>query len=116
MSYRMSFLGASFVLALFVAGCGGGKDKAATPDPGKPAAPAKAETPKAPLIEKKVIADWCPEHEIPESICSMCSEKYAEECKKKNDWCKEHNRAESQCFICHPEAKAKFAAMKPKDK
>lgn len=54
--------------------------------------------------------DWCPEHGIPESICSMCDAKVAAERKKAGDWCAEHDRAKSQCFVCNPKLKEKFAA------
>lgn len=52
--------------------------------------------------------DWCGEHGVPESACSMCGA--ATEFKKKGDWCDKHDRAMSQCFVCKPELKAKFAA------
>jgi hypothetical protein len=54
--------------------------------------------------------DWCAEHGVPVSTCSMCSAKVAAECKKKGDWCDKHDRALSQCFICNPKLKEKFAA------
>lgn len=73
-----------------------------------------AETPKAPLIEKTKIADWCPEHGVPESVCTLCNPKLIAEFQAKGDWCKEHAVPESQCFTCKPELKAKFAAMAPK--
>jgi hypothetical protein len=88
--------------ALFFAGCGDDKPK-----------------PKASGQDNKDVTNvedphggwWCPEHGIPEEICSMCSAKYARECKDKGDWCEEHNRAKSQCFKCDPSLKEKFAAM-----
>jgi len=95
-----------------LAGCGSEPIKA--PPVKSPAA--AAEKTKLPLIPIVEIADWCPEHGIPESICSMCSVKYADECKKQNDWCKEHERAKSQCFVCHPDLKEQFAKMKPAEK
>ena len=95
-----------------LAGCGSEPIKA--PPVKSPAA--AAEKTKLPLIPIVEMADWCPEHGIPESICSMCSVKYADECKKQNDWCKEHERAKSQCFVCHPDLKEKFAKMKPAEK
>lgn len=53
---------------------------------------------------------WCGEHGIPEEECSMCSAKFAKECKAKGDWCDKHDRAKSQCFICDPTLKEKYAA------
>ena len=54
---------------------------------------------------------WCKEHGIPEAECSMCSAKFAAECKEKGDWCEEHNRAESQCFKCDPTRAEKYAKL-----
>ena len=54
---------------------------------------------------------WCAPHGIPEEECSMCSVKYAAECKEKGDWCVEHNRAESQCFVCDPTRAEKYAKL-----
>jgi hypothetical protein len=54
---------------------------------------------------------WCEEHGVPESMCSLCSQKVAAQCKKDGDWCKIHNRAQSQCFKCDPTKYAKYEAM-----
>lgn len=72
------------------------------------------EKPKAPLIKKAELADWCPEHGVPESICTRCNPELIDGFKKKGDWCKEHGMPESQCIACHPELKAKFEKMAPK--
>ena len=94
--------------AVLVAGCGNSSSTA-------PAPAARAdEPPKAPLVNKTEIADWCPEHGVPESICSRCNTKLVAEFQAKGDWCKEHRLPESQCFSCHPGLEAKFAAMAPK--
>jgi cobalt-zinc-cadmium efflux system membrane fusion protein len=60
-------------------------------------------------------ADWCAEHEIPESICTKCNKKLIADFKKKGDWCKEHDLPESHCTICNPDVKEKFLALKPKE-
>lgn len=91
-------------------------------DTEKPAATGAAKTeskptkekPRQPLIKKQEIADWCPEHGVPESVCTRCNPSLIEGFKKKSDWCKEHDLPESQCIQCHPELKEKFEAMKPK--
>lgn len=103
-------------MVLLVGGCGNGSSSFKSPSKSEDKSPTVAapKSPKTALVPKIEVADWCGEHGIPESICSMCSDKVADECKKKGDWCKEHNRAESQCFVCHPENKAKYEAMKPK--
>lgn len=80
----------------------------------KPAAAPPAEKPQAPLLQKKEIADWCPEHVVPESICTRCNSELIAGFKKKGDWCTPHDLPETQCFKCHPEREAKFKAMAPK--
>lgn len=95
------------ILCLAIAGCGKSEE------PTKPATP-KPEAPKTPLIQKTEIADWCPEHTVPESICTRCNASLIPEFQKKNDWCKAHSLPDSQCFTCHPELEAKFKAMAPK--
>lgn len=103
-------------LPLSVGGCdcGGNKATGNAESPATAAKPAPAETPKAPLIKKAEIADWCPEHGVPESICTRCNAELIDGFKKKGDWCKEHDLPESQCLACHPELKDKFEKMKPK--
>lgn len=73
------------------------------------------EKPKEPLLKKQEIADWCPEHGVPESICTRCNPALVNGFKQKGDWCKEHDLPESQCVQCHPELKEKFEAMRPKE-
>lgn len=73
----------------------------------------QGETPKPatqPIIPVKTVADWCPEHGVPESICTRCNESLVAGFKAKNDWCNEHGLPDSQCFKHHPELKEKFAA------
>lgn len=79
--------------------------------------PAKTEQAKATTPDKAAAkkADdhshwWCGEHGIPEEECSMCSAKYAKQCKANGDWCEKHDRAKSNCFVCDPSLKEKFAA------
>jgi hypothetical protein len=95
------------VMTLFAA-CGG-DSKAPSP-----AAPPVA--PKAPLIEKTQVVDWCPEHGVPESICTRCNASLVDSFKKKGDWCTKHELPDSQCLTCHPELEAKLKAMAPKKK
>lgn len=75
--------------------------------------PVAPEKPKEPLIKKAEVKDWCPEHGVPESICTRCNSELIDGFKKKGDWCAKHGLPDSQCFDCHPELKAKFEAMKP---
>ncbi len=110
MKIRIPFVSVplALVAATLVVGCGDSSSKT-------PAPTAHANEPaKAPLVHKAEIADWCPEHGVPESICSRCNTKLVAEFQAKGDWCKEHSLPESQCTTCHPDLKAKFAAMAPK--
>lgn len=95
------------VAFLLVGGCGQASNKAAEKG-GKTESPKEGKTAQAESEHNFKGRDWCGEHGVPESVCSMCGA--AAEFKKKGDWCKEHDRGESQCFICKPELKAKFAA------
>lgn len=70
--------------------------------------------PRAPLVQKAEVVDWCKEHVVPESVCTRCNASLVATFQEKGDWCKEHGLPESQCIECHPELKAKFEAMAPK--
>lgn len=105
MSLIKKWVPLALVITLLAA-CGG--------DPKPPAAQPNA--PKAPLVEKAQVADWCPEHGVPESICTRCNASLVESFKKKGDWCAKHDLPNSQCFVCHPELEAQFKAKAPKDK
>jgi hypothetical protein len=90
---------------LVAAGCSE-SDKKATPD--KPEEKKGAEVVKKPLIQKAEVADWCPDHGVPESICTRCQAD-PKPFIAKGDWCKKHELPDTQCFVCHPELQAKFA-------
>lgn len=47
-------------------------------------------------------ADWCAEHRIPESVCTLCNPELIAGFKAANDWCVEHNLPESACRSCNP--------------
>ena len=64
-------------------------------------------------MQKREVADWCPEHGVPESICSRCNDSLVAGFKEKGDWCEKHGMADSQCFTCHPELEAEFLKKKP---
>lgn len=100
MSLKTIFAAMVLGLALLSLGCGGG-----TPPP-----KVKADKKEASNPHNYKGRDWCVEHGVPESKCSLCDEKYAAECKKKGDWCDKHDRAKSHCFICKPELQKEFAA------
>ncbi|RIK63129.1 MAG: hypothetical protein DCC65_16380 [Planctomycetota bacterium] len=108
-----SFLLVLFSTPLMMGGCDCGGDAHTKSEAPKVESP-PAEPPKAPLVKKPEIVDWCVEHGVPESICTRCNAALIEGFKKKGDWCKEHGLPESQCFVCHPDLRAKFEAMAPK--
>ena len=93
-------------VAVFAAGCS--PDAPAPPD-GKEVAPKDGHEAEG---EKTAHSGWwCPEHGIPEAVCSMCDAQVAAAFQKKGDWCVDHDRAKSQCFVCEPSLKEKFAAQ-----
>jgi hypothetical protein len=50
-------------------------------------------------------ADWCEEHQVPESMCTRCNPSLVAAFKATGDWCPEHGLPESQCLICNPNLK-----------
>lgn len=48
-------------------------------------------------------ADWCAEHRVPESRCTLCNPQLIAEFKATNDWCAGHDLPESHCRLCNPE-------------
>lgn len=110
-------------VALFATGCG--SSDAPAPQGGKQGAPRGAHVHKEgephydgdghdQMAEGKETAHsgwWCPEHGVPEAVCSICNSQVAAVFQKKGDWCADHDRAKSQCFICEPSLKEKFAAQ-----
>lgn len=93
---------AALLLALALVGCDN--------EPAKPPADNKPKPATQPIIPVTQVADWCPEHGVPESICTRCNESLVAGFKARNDWCGEHGLPDSQCFKHHPELKQKFAA------
>lgn len=96
------------LVAILAFSCGGETPPASNPEPAPQAEP------RAPLVQKTEVVDWCKEHVVPESICTRCNASLIPKFQEKGDWCKEHGLPESQCIECHPELKAKFEAMAPK--
>lgn len=103
-----------FSISLMFGGCDRKSEPQPTIAPPKTQA-TESEKPKEPLIKKAEIADWCPEHGVPESICTRCNKELIDGFKKKGDWCANHDLPESQCLVCNPKLKAKFEAMRPKN-
>ena len=96
-----------FVLPVIIAaGCD--NKSGSTPSGSAPAIQA-ASQPVTPLIQKAEVIDWCREHGVPESKCTLCNASLIAKFKDSGDWCNQHGVPESQCFICHPELRQKFA-------
>ena len=53
--------------------------------------------------------DWCKEHGVPESKCTVCHPEILTGAAAA-DWCREHGVPESQCMTCHPEVAVKGSA------
>jgi hypothetical protein len=49
--------------------------------------------------------DWCEEHAVPESQCTLCNPTLVAAFKATNDWCEEHGVPESHCKKCNPDLK-----------
>jgi len=49
--------------------------------------------------------DWCDEHAVPESQCTLCHPELAAAFKATGDWCEEHGLPESHCLKCNPNLK-----------
>jgi hypothetical protein len=49
--------------------------------------------------------DWCDEHQVPESQCSLCNPTLSAAFKATGDWCEEHGLPESHCRKCNPDLK-----------
>ncbi len=48
-------------------------------------------------------ADWCEEHQVPETKCTRCDPSLVAAFKATHDWCAEHGVPESLCRLCDPE-------------
>ncbi len=57
-------------------------------------------------------ADWCEEHQVPESLCTRCSPSLIPAFKATGDWCQEHGLPESQCRACNPGLRIERPATK----
>lgn len=47
--------------------------------------------------------DWCQEHAVPESQCTLCNPSLSAAFKATGDWCEEHGLPESHCRKCNPD-------------
>jgi hypothetical protein len=95
-----SLISSCLVLAALAAmGCS--KDRAGEEAPkAASAAAAAAHAPKG--AKPGSYEDWCGEHEVPESQCTLCHPDLIAAFKATGDWCEEHSLPESQCKKCNP--------------
>ena len=56
----------------------------------------------APGVVPGSHADWCAEHDVPESKCTRCDAALVPAFKATGDWCAEHGLPESHCRACNP--------------
>jgi hypothetical protein len=57
-------------------------------------------------------ADWCEEHQVPESLCTRCNPTLVAAFKATGDWCAEHGLPESQCRQCNPDLRLERPAKR----
>jgi len=68
-----------------------------------PAADQHAESAHAPANAKPgSYEDWCDEHGVPESQCTLCHPDLIAAFKATGDWCEEHTLPKSHCKKCNP--------------
>lgn len=53
--------------------------------------------------DSKLALDWCSEHSVPESVCTVCNPGLIDGFKESGDWCGGHGIPESHCRLCNPE-------------
>ncbi len=93
-------------LALSTVNCGCSKDKASGNPPASSAQVGEKKGGSTPAnVKPGSHEDWCEEHQVPESQCTLCNPSLAAAFKATGDWCDEHGLPESQCRKCNPNLK-----------
>lgn len=107
----------TFFVALFamcaampLSACSKSEDKAAPEPAAKVAAPAQH---AAANVKPGSHEDWCEEHQVPESQCTLCNPTLSAAFKATGDWCEEHGLPESHCRKCNPDLKITRPAKSP---
>jgi hypothetical protein len=98
----------SAVLTLVLAaGCGGQKAPAPTSESqtAAPATPPRGEGHAEATVVPGSYADWCDEHEVPETQCTRCDPSLTAAFQASGDWDAEHGLPMSQCKIHDPNLK-----------
>lgn len=96
-AYRFVLVGFCF---LCVAGCAK-TDAEARPESTAQATGAHAPATAVPGSHE----DWCGEHAVAESQCTLCNPSLAAAFKATGDWCKTHGLPASHCLKCNPNLK-----------
>lgn len=60
------------------------------------------EHPEAAAAHGGEAIDWCAEHSVPESECTVCHPELVAHFKETGDWCAGHGIPESHCRLCNP--------------
>lgn len=76
-------------------------------------APATSAGHAAPSVKPGSHEDWCEEHAVPESQCTLCDASLVAAFKATGDWCEEHGLPESQCKKCNPDLKIERPPKSP---
>ena len=87
--------------ALPLSACSKSEDKASA----EPAAKAAATGHAAANVKAGSHEDWCDEHQVPESQCTLCNPTLSAGGKSNGDWCAEHGLPKSHCLKCNPDLK-----------
>lgn len=104
MNLRFLALPIALALALGSASCSRDPGATAKPEQQKPQTPAgEGHAPSG--VKPGSHEDWCAEHAVPESQCTLCNKELIPAFKATGDWCEEHGLPESQCLKCNPEIK-----------
>jgi hypothetical protein len=93
---------ATVVACAVLSSFGCSKEKAET----KPVEASAQQTGHAPAgVKPGSHEDWCGEHGVPESQCTLCHPDLIAAFKATGDWCAEHSLPESHCLKCNPDLK-----------
>lgn len=61
-------------------------------------------------VPAAAVVDWCAEHALPESACTVCNPELEARFRAKGDWCAGHGFPESVCPKCNPQTAPAGAA------
>lgn len=94
-----------FLAVTLVAVTGCSKDKTQVSGTGTTASAAAAGDHAPKGAKPGSYEDWCGEHAVPESQCTLCHPELIAAFKASGDWCQEHSLPESHCLKCNPDLK-----------